>query len=473
MQARRDQVQAQTYVVGRLVGALVAAESDGLESPQRRTVIGAIAGVLVGALVVVGFAVYGFLVPGGSDSWRKPGVLITEKETGNRYVFDSQNERLFPVLNYTSALLLFDGKIPKTVNVSQKSLRGVAHGPSVGIVGAPDVLPAPGALDGQVWSVCALVARDSAGAVLTATTLTIGQQKGAAGRRFAPDEAIVALVPGGDNYLVWSGRRFKLTRPWLAQVLGFKSAILVEKGWLEALPVGPDLKPVAVPGRGEDGPIVDGRPAKIGELFFVGPAAAPERRFLLQRDGLSELSPVAYAMVAADPETVELYGGGRVEPVELSPAALTRPFSRQPAFLDEKALPQSPLRAVEAPADSAWCARRTTADGGAEVGVELTAGPPAAAAELVQGSAGVTRTSDTADAVAVTPGAGGLVFPGRENQAPGSVLFLLTDSGIKYPIASGAVAQQLGYAVEKARPVPRQLLDMLPTGPLLQSFASS
>ena len=190
---------------------MVAAEPEAPENPNRRTTVGTLIGVVVAALVVAGFAAYGLLVPGGATAWRKPGVLIVEKETGSRYVL--VDGALHPVLNYASALMLFEGK-PKVVGVSTASLRGVPHDRPVGIVGAPDALPGRNTMTGQVWSACALSGRDAAGTTLTATTLRIGR----AGADAAPvhllgeDEAV--LVDGADRrgYLIWRGKRYAVTQ---------------------------------------------------------------------------------------------------------------------------------------------------------------------------------------------------------------------------------------------------------------------
>ncbi|RKR86742.1 type VII secretion protein EccB [Micromonospora pisi] len=463
MQSRRDQVQAQTYVLGRLTGALVSAEPDGLENPNRRMVVGAISGLLVAALVVAGFTIYGFIVPGGSSKWRAAGALVLEKETGTRYVFVDGTLR--PVLNYSSARLLFE-KEPKVVSVSTRSLKEVPHGQPVGIVGAPDALPAPGTVAAQAWTVCALANRDQAGALSTATTLTIervvdGPRRD---RPLGADDAIVATA-AGESFLVWRGRRLRIAEPWLARVLGYdRSAFAVEAGWLESVPVGPDLAPLTIPGRGTAGPVIDGRQAHVGELFVARTASPPERRYLLQRDGLAELTPLAYTIAAADPETTKLYGGRPAVPFELSPGALAQlPVSRQAVL--PAGLPETPPRLAEVAGGGTWCVRHTMADGG----VEVTADLPVLASAAVRDGVGLTRTSRTAARVAVEPGVGGLVLAGRVDQAAGSGFYLVTDAGVKFPLASGAVAEQLGYPSAGARPVPRRLLEMLPTGPLLES----
>jgi type VII secretion protein EccB len=463
VQSRRDQVQAQSYVLGRLTGALVSAEPDGLENPHRRLVVGTISGILLAVLIIAGFTILGFIVPGGASSWRQPGVLVLEKETGNRYVY--VNGLLRPVLNYASARLLFN-KAPTVVSVSRASLKDVAHGQPVGIVGAPDALPTAGAVGSQVWTVCAVANRDQAGALSTATTLTIEQAATGARRDHPlhPDQAIV-VTAGTDRFLVWQGRRLRLTDSWVARVLGYgPDAFPVETGWLDSVPVGPDIGPLAVPGRGSVGPQVDGRQAKVGELFVARTAGTPERHYLLQRDGLTELTPLAYAIAAADPETTKLYGGQPAQPRELSPGALAQlQVSHQPTL--PAGVPDTPPQLAQLTPGGTWCVRQTMADGR----VEVTADLPVTAAGAVRDGVGITRTTLTAAAVAVQPGSGGLVLAGRVDQAAGSGFYLVTDAGVKYPLATSAVADQLGYPATGARPVPRRLLDMLPTGPLLDA----
>ncbi|MCM4084246.1 type VII secretion protein EccB [Paractinoplanes hotanensis] len=459
MQSRRDQVQAQSYVLGRLTAALVSGQPDGLESPHRRMIVGSICGLLIGALFVAGFAVFGLLYPGGATKWRAPGTLVVEKETGASYVY--AGGALRPVLNYASARLLF-AKPPTVVSVSRESLRDVPHGQPVGIVGAPDTLPPAGTVTDQAWTVCAPAARDQAGALSTTTTLTVRRATERQDRPLAPHEALVATV-GGRSFLIWRGSRLRLAEPWLARVFGLdRGGIPVEAGWLDAVPAGPDLAPIPVSGRGDPGPAVDGRNTRIGELFVARPAGSPQRRYLLLPDGLAELTPVAYTMIAADPQTTSLYGGGTVTPVELSPAALAQlPISRRAVL--PTGVPEIPPELAQLPAGSAWCVRQTMADGR----IEITAGVPPV--EAVPDGAGTSRTSRTAARIAVEPGVGGLVLAGRLDQAAGSGLYLMTDAGVKYPLASAAVAERLGYPPSGARPVPRRLLELVPTGPLLES----
>ncbi|GAA2188215.1 type VII secretion protein EccB [Micromonospora lupini] len=464
MQTRRDQVQAQSYMAGRLVAALVTAEPDGIEHPHRRTLVGTFCGVLVAILVMAGFLVFGFFSPGGAKSWRAAGTLIVDRDTGSRYLL--VDNRLRPVLNYASARLLL-GEPPTVKTVSGKSLRGVAHGSPLGIVGAPDTLPPSGSIDGRAWTVCAEANRDQAGVLSIATTLSITPPDHRQGTSLSPDHALVAQTPGGDRYLVWRGHRLRLTRTWLDRVLGVEASLItVGSGWLETLPVGPDVAPVAVPGRGALGAVVDGRRARVGELFEAGGEGAAARGFVLQRDGLRELTPTAYAIALADPDTAHAYPAKRVVPTRLSLAALASvPIARRPDTSAE--VPDQLPMPVANAAGTVWCLRLLP---GADV-PEVTTGQMAPPSSRVRDALAVNRTARTADAVVVAPGTGGLVAAGRAGQAPGPVLYLITDAGVKFPLTETA-SRLLGYAPGSESTVPRRLLDMLPTGPLLDPAAA-
>lgn len=506
MQSRRDQVQAQSYVLGRLNSALIAADPDSSESPNRRTLAGIVAGLLVAALVVAGFAVYGFLVPGAASKWRRPGVLIVERETGSRYLLS--DGRLRPVLNYASARLLLGAK-PEVVSVSAASLRGVPHGQPVGIVGAPDVLPAASALRGTVWFVCASTTWDAAGTARTATTLTIAgaddgpgpadpaspawpaAASGSPATRWSvawsvawsaaaplPADRAIMVRPVTDavpeDHLLWHGRRFRLAAPWLAKIFGSAGGgVPVRANWLDLLPAGRDITPVPVPGRGEAGPDVDGQPSQVGQLFVAQVDGAAARYYQLRRDGLSQLTATGYAIASADPEAVG-------QPRQISLAAVAQlPVSGQPApgaglpaTLPTLVQPGPGAGAVGggdttdggAGSDdgAAWCVRTPT--GGSPA---LVAGRPADRDGAAQTGLGVTRTGRTADVVDVAAGVGGLVVAGRPGQAAGSSYYLITDAGLKYPLAGADVARTLGYPTQDAAVVPPGLLDLLPTGPLI------
>src|SRR4051812_29963317 len=140
MHSRSDQVQAHRFLSNRLVSALVLAEPDASEPPLRRTSAGLAIGIAIAVLLALGFAAFGFTVNSGkAQKWRSGGALVLEKETGTRYVL--VDGELRPVLNEASARLLL-GADYEIESVRKKTLADYVHGLPVGIVGAPDALPA-------------------------------------------------------------------------------------------------------------------------------------------------------------------------------------------------------------------------------------------------------------------------------------------------------------------------------------------
>jgi type VII secretion protein EccB len=303
MQSRRDQVQAQSSVLARLSQALVAADPDLLESPTKRTRNGSLAGLLVGCLIVAGFAVYGLIVPGGSTTWRDEGTLIVEKETGNRYVLVGGVLR--PVANRASAKLLLGTKMT-VKQVSSKSLRGVGHGLSIGIAGAPDALPVAGSGAATTWTACAVrgagggTASATATAATAATTIELSRRP--TGTTPTAEPALAAVSPDGSHYLIWAGRRHRLTEDWLSRVLGFDDTQLVPVAaqWLKALAEGPDIAPIRVKGAGAARP-ASGRQAKVGQLFvFAGQNGARNYYLLLDDGTFAPLTSMAVQIVRGD-----------------------------------------------------------------------------------------------------------------------------------------------------------------------------
>ncbi|WP_327000711.1 type VII secretion protein EccB [Dactylosporangium sp. NBC_01737] len=459
MQSRSDQIKAQSALHSRLTCALVAADPDALEHPHRRTVVGTVAGLLIGCLVVVGFAVYGYFVPGGSSAWRQPRVLIVERETGSRYLY--VDGELRPVLNYASARLLL-GPAPKVQTVSRRSLAEARHGQPIGIVGAPDALPTV-PLRALSWTLCAEQTVDEAGAARTGNVLSVTADR--SGAALPADRAIVATTRTG-THLVWSGRRFALRQPWLVKVLGYEGlAVAVTAPWLDVVPAGPDVDSIDVTGRGQPGPNLDGRPSRFGQVFVVRNTGTTERYYLLRADGLSPLTATGAAIVLGDPATAAAYPGQSPAALPLSPAALaTTTTTSAPAVL--AALPAQPPAVAAVAGGQVPCVRLPSPSGPPEAPVEVLTTAPDPDARPVRPAPDMTGLRGDVR-VRIDAGGGGLVTVARAGQPSGASLHLLTDAGVGYPVAGAAVAKSLGFPEATAVAVPSALLELLPAGPVL------
>jgi type VII secretion protein EccB len=522
---RRDQVQAHTFMVGRLVSALLRGEPDLATPPLRRTTLGLIVGCILGVIAVGGCTVYGIIRPSQSTAWRHPGTLIVDKQTGTRYVL--AGGRLHPVLNYASARLLL-GRTMTVALVPAATLASLPHGGPVGIPGAPDALPAgtgSGSGSGSArWLVCAGAA-GGAGAQSPTLSVRIGPDDGA--RPLPADRAVLVRDAGGTTYLVWRGSRLRLAAPWVGRALGYdtSAALAVRDGWLGVLPAGPDLGAPAVARRGAPGPVLDGRPTVVGQLFGVpdpSGSAGDRHLYLLTADGLLPVSHTGATLVLADPASTAAYGGHPAAVRALSPAALAA-ARVLPSRADAAALPPDPPALLADPARSP-CVRvlaggdtvslatvPATATATATARVPATAAPAAGAAASGAASSGVPASgaaksgaaipgaatagaassgaaqpgapaSAAADRVEVAPGSGALVRPrpapgtaspdqaspdqaGPDQAAP--ACYLLTEDGTLFPIADVVAAGDLGYDPDAAVGVPADLLALLPAGPVL------
>lgn len=472
MHNRRDQVHAHGFMVGRLVSALLRAEPDLAVPPLRRSWSGLIIGSLLAALAVAGFAVFAVVHPGGATAWRKPGTLIIDKGTGTRYVL--VDGRLRPVLNYASARLLLGDRL--TVDsVAGESLRDVPRGGPVGIDGAPDALPGPGG-DNAPWLACSTTTGSR-----PALSLLIGAAPDE--RPISPSQAVLVRTADGTTYLVTGGRRLRVTTPWVTRALGFpdNAAVGVRDAWIDALPVGPDLPPPTTPGVGQDGPALDGRAAKVGQVFVSRGAGTDQRFYLLTTGGLQSITQTAAALILSDPQTAKAYSGGTVTATELSPAALAASKVLSPPPWTS-GLPAAPPSLDAVAADRIPCVR--SVPGGSTVRTSLVTVPAqpvtasnAVAAPVGGASSGTATASDpagnrVADQVVVAPRAGLLARTLPAPGVPGEGLYLITEDGAKFPVAGDAAATALGYSTSAATAVPADLLALLPTGPVLRTLGS-
>ncbi|MBO4209026.1 type VII secretion protein EccB [Micromonospora echinofusca] len=460
MQSRRDQAQAHAFVMSRLVSALLRAEPDAPITPLHRFLVGALCGLLLGGLLLVGFGVYGFFVPGGSKAWRKPGVLVVEKETGARYVV--VDGVLRPVLNYTSARLILGGT-PKVVTVSRNSLRDAPHGLPVGILAAPDHLPDRKRLNANQWRVCSASRADAVGRQRPYVTLEAGSAM--AVRAAAADEALVVRTPANQSFVTWNNQRLRVPNPAMLGALGYSAATVRQVGWawINAVPAGPDLVPEPIPGRGSAGPRIDGRATLVGQLFKVPAVAAgdADQFFVVRVDGLSPLTAVGAALLLAARESRAAYPAGRVAMLDLSPAALAQ--SRLSAISSiNDSLPARPPRLLQIGPGEAPCLRIGMKAAGPEVSVGVAAATTSAGPSLGGG----------ADQVVISPGSGLLLRDQPGPDVAEGTRYLLVDSGVRYPIPSDKVTGVLGYGGLAPMPVPGPILALLPVGQPLDPEAA-
>ncbi|MFI7336925.1 type VII secretion protein EccB [Streptomyces sp. NPDC050085] len=466
VQSRKDQVQAHLYAMSRLSSSLLRDDPDASDSPTARTWRGVLWGALAVVLACVVTALYGLIKPGGGTSWQTPGTLVVVKDSGARYL--NVGGTLHPVLNEASARLVAGSRM--TVRqAAAASLQDAPRGALIGLVGAPDGLPA--STGDATWAVCA--GAQPAGAAGGTKPLTSLVVDGPAelGDGLGADRGVLVTAPGQGQQLVWNGRRFRVgASGGTVATLGWAgiTPVPVDASFLTALDAGPQLAPPEIAGRGQAGPSLAGGATRIGQLF-----SSEGHHYVLRKDGLVPLTGLAHRLLRGDPRTQQqAYGDRAVRERPIGPADLAA--HQAPASAAQQlaaGLPSSvPKVSAVDPAGQQVCARVAPAAHGHETTVALVP------ARAVPGSApavqpGVTAAKVPVDRVWVRPGTGTLVRA-RSSAGTGNSLYLVVDSGVAYPVTSAGL-KQLGYPAGNSVDLPGALLGLLPSGPVLDPSAIS
>lgn len=471
MSSRRDQLQAYQFQVQRAVSALVTRETDPEQPPFRRSTSALVAGIVLAVVALVGVGVYGVIVPGGNNTWRTQSSVIVEKETGTRYVY--LDGRLHPVTNYVSALLVL-GQHSPTLSVSHNSLVGVPRGPLIGIPDAPDALPGPDRLLAGSWSLCSAPATDVSGSPIEQSVLLAGATP-SGGSGLGDRALLVRLASTGDRYLIWHGFRHHIddygsvgtglaltNQPWAT----------VGQAWLDVLPDGAPLSPIAVGQTGTLSTAVPGRSdIRVGMLLVVRTQDGGQQYYLAGPDSLAPITEAQYDIQRAYPSTMAAYPSGTPTAVALDPslAAAARRIDA-PATAADSAPNARP--AIAGVSDTATTVCATVAPGGSVP--QLIVGPtlPPTDPLAVTGGRSAAGTP-LADRVYVPAGWAALVDAMPSPQAPSGTLAVVTDEGRCYPLASPDVLKILGYDAAQPVRMPAGMVARLPQGPSLDPTAAA
>lgn len=434
VQSRRDHLHAYRFATGRLASALVSGDPGRGEHPLRRSSLGTTFGAISAVLLAAGFGVFGLLSPTTKTTWRQPGSIVVEKESGNRYLFFGG--QLHPVANYASALLA-EGDRATVRTVSRDALAGVRHGAPVGIPGAPDSVPATDQLLSGAWTRCVRPGGTGRETVDFDPTTRVAP--------VTSGQWVLLVRPSGGEYVLWNGTKYPVAGKSGQVALGLdtQQSVTVLADWLANVPSGTRLAPARIPSAGSPGARVAGRPARIGALFKSA-VGGRDHHYILLSDGLAPISATESALLSAD------RGGARPRQVSQSDIAAA-PASSNRSLLhripDVLGAPPFPLGRV------AVCLEQRSAGTSTTSRVAVESGPAAAdgGSVLVPAGRGVLAVTreDLASRVA-TPRA-----------------YLITDRGIKYPLADDATASALGYGSAKRLTLPQQVLDLVRTGPRL------
>jgi type VII secretion protein EccB len=428
--SRQDELHSYQYSVQRVVAALVSHDPDPHRSPLRRAGVTALVGLLVAALIVGGFAVYGIFTGHSMAEADDTSAVLVEKNSGARYVYLKSDGKLHPVLNYTSGLLLTESDTPALKTVPAEKLARLPLGATLGIPDAPDALPTAGHLLDGAWSVCTDAVGGRARSTLLVGTAPSGGSEPAGGLLVRDAIGRIHLIHAGKRHLLPAARVDAVqralgwygTRPWLASA-----------AWVDAVPAGPDLVAPVVPG-GRKNSVIAG--LRVGQVV-----TGDGRTFaVVLADGIAALTEMQAKLMATTPITV----GAEV--------FVKLPQSDTALIAAADGLPATVPAVTEAPTSACLTLP------GAAITVNATI------------PAGTTPSGTSrVDLVHVARGNGALVEATASPDAPegSGTVSLITDAGRYFPLASRDLLSRFGYGSVRPTRIPAQLVAYLPAGPAL------
>lgn len=462
MQTRRDLYQAHQLMMQRVGLALLHGEPDVAESPMRRLSAAAVGGLMLAIIIGAIFGIIGWVSPGGAQGLDKGGVVIIEKETGAKYIYDTNGKQLLPVVNYASARLAITGTSVTQRVVSRKSLAQFKRGPTIGIQGAPDSLPDPGRLVRKPWSICDRNGQTAAGGTRPTTSLVAGIPVG--GQPLGGGGAVVVQASIGQAYMIWNNQKLAMgIQSTVIVALNHGSQpVTVSAAWLNSIPDGDVFKDPDVPNRGavvSNGPRGGGR---VGQVFETSGDGATKQAYVLLQDGLAPLTQTQADLLMQNPDTVKAYAGETPTVKQISSAEANAVHQSSTQVLSQGLPKTMPAFASWNPSDPLCVVYANPDQGDMQAQLSIGGSVPAlnSSAAAAQGT--------LADQVVLPAGgaalAGLLAGPGQQNQM--NTFYIINDQGRRFGV-TGDAATKLGYDVKKAAPVPKAVLALIPEGPAL------
>lgn len=473
MASRRDELNAFTFARKRTVGAFLQPGGGGSDEDAPRPVRAVLPSVVVAAVIVAGFGMWGIFKPSAPVGWNNGKNIIQGTKSTTRYVVlpdDKGNEVLHQVLNMSSARLLLPVG-SSVVSVDDSVLDAYQyHGATVGIQYAPDRLPdETDAAAAKKWSVC-----DRPGAVSSAPNeaVFIAADKEAAHLAdhnlvLSGGQALFVQTPPdtdgatGSTYLVDAKgvehsvgdlQTKDITRRALVTALfgGNAQPEQVTKDWLDTLDTGNRIDFPAIPDFQPGKKIPSSVQLSNQDERFVGRLVKYQQSnfFVVGKSDLYPISPFQAQLLAGDPDLNDLYSdnGGTPKFADLSPNDF--------ATLVHSDLANSPMRPSDNwPVGAPGQAAANDAGKGRTVVCSTFDGMDG---QTVKRSVWADSTypapiSGSSATAHVTPGHG-LFYRAFDSSPNGSGNdFLITETGLRYSVPSSSDSAQSG-----ASPAPAQ-----------------
>ena len=411
---------------------------------------------MVAALGLAAFGMYGLLRPGGGDAWRDGASVIIERESGARFVY--RDGVLHPVLNYSSALLIL----------------GPATGPGPRAAGRVG-----GRAPGPRWAspappTCSRPRRSPARA-LDHLLPPAGTPAGRPPRQPSPCSSsvrrhrnpsrfvtagLLARDANGGLHLLWNDRRYPIT----PSGPGLRRVRLVAAGGdagrdrgAQCDSDGTDIGRLTTERANRESAVAG---YKVGEVFVVSSSDGRRQFGVALAAGLAEVTQVQAGLLIADGSNGL---GGR--PIEMGQAQFaSAPRAASLAPTGEAAPPATTPDLVPLTGSAGVCAdssdgawrRRSRSPPGSRTADEIRL---------------VARAEDAraVDSVVVPAGRGARVEALAGLGSPRGALSIVSDLGLRFPVASRQTLGLLGYGEVRPQRLPAALVALLPSGRALRT----
>ncbi|MEV6907943.1 type VII secretion protein EccB [Amycolatopsis sp. NPDC051071] len=504
----KSQVQAYQFVLRRMQSALVRRDAVMLHDPMRTHTRATIVGIVLAALGVLVFVIWGLLSP--KPSVPEAGNIVIGEQSGTVYVVAGNPKKLIPTFNLASARLLImaqskqgtqqagakpagppqASEVKNPTVVSDEQLKNIPRGQLMGIPNGPQLMPTDTQRVASDWGVCDEVMFDQTvpqpDLAKTETTVYSGVKQ-LGNRELGQNEALLAKGANGRTYLIYrlaSNPNLPNANAVKAEIKPESTAVTsalklpaqyrgISQGLLDAIPEVPELKLPDVPGKGES-PNFEIEGLKVGDVFSTEQAEGKKDFYLITKEGIQLVSPAVADIV----QTGKNDGSTSVMPVAQGKVrTITRVAQGQQGFVEVESYPQTVPTVLDATQGSrvsclSWS---LTGEGGSRDGHT---------AVFVDDKLPKGRNADgTAPGVKIgTPGPVGAPinsfymepgFAAVVQSATGKETFdkgpiqLISDRGIRYGVPDAVTADSIGLT--KRVPAPEAIIRMLPNGASLNT----
>jgi type VII secretion protein EccB len=499
---RKDQLDAFNFARRRMVANLVAPTATGSDEGAPRPVRTFATSIILSAIAVAAVAVLGVFKPSAPSGWQ--AGLAVDSSSGAAYI--DQNNQLHAIYNITSARLLLGSKFQK-FDVPDSTLNGsgIPVGSPVGILGAPEDVPAAGNMNLRQWSLCQNETDPNNETVAggntylevgywpAASSTPQGQWTSASGTAMIVHDTAnqVYLIDGNYKYPLGNDQTSETTVQDLLDglnqenpfVTGNVTGFWVSDAWLSAFATG---SVIAYPTLDD----LRGQPSSANQLGYIGeygPAGGGGGGYVQTATGVVKLDTFAYDLYTSNPSLkdhgVKPFPAGVLTQSAVNAANPGGPPLASSAFDSGTYGSNWP---VEAPAlegtdtsspgnDNVCVGYDGSSDSDAAVLTTWLSGALPYGSPSSQFGLSQPGSTTYANVVMVKPGYG-LIAQGSNGGSTGSGSdYLIEDSGYRYALLSDQTSNsgstttisaidQLGYAKVGVETVPSGLLDLIASG---------